>query len=69
LNRRQLMQLLEVLMSSVNSDKVPVELGWRVWSAYKNNDFSNRRAYRDLVKACMMCEPEKTKKVLRGGRG
>jgi hypothetical protein len=58
--------LLEVLMSSVNLNRVPVELGWAVAKAYLERGLSTRDGFRVLVKACRLCEPEKTSKVLRG---
>ncbi len=58
--------LLEVLMSSVNLNRVPVELGWAVAKAYLEGSLSTRDGFRTLVKACRLCEPEKTSKVLGG---
>ncbi len=58
--------LLEVLMSSVNLNRVPVELGWAVAKAYLEGSLSTRDGFRTLVKACRLCEPEKTSRVLGG---
>jgi hypothetical protein len=43
--------LLEVLMSSVNLNRVPVELGWAVAKAYLERGLSTRDGFRVLVKA------------------
>jgi len=60
--------LLEVLMSSVNLNDVPVELGWTVAKVYFEGSLSTRKALRLLARACRLCEPEKTARVLRGER-
>ncbi|MEM4281006.1 MAG: hypothetical protein QW470_02480 [Candidatus Caldarchaeum sp.] len=58
--------LLEILMSSVNSSRVPPELGWAVWEMFRKNRLDKPDGFKVLVKACKHCEPEKTAKVLRG---
>ncbi|MEM0349283.1 MAG: hypothetical protein QXD24_03780 [Candidatus Caldarchaeum sp.] len=64
--RRITEQLLEVLMSSVNSNLVLPELGWRVFEYFVNHQLSSEQGFQILVKACRTCEPEKTRLALRG---
>ncbi len=69
MNRKRKAELLmEVLMSSVNLNKVPVELGWSVWHAFTTNKLASRDGLKILIKACKCCEQEKTSKVLKGER-
>ncbi|MEM2095960.1 MAG: hypothetical protein QXX19_03875 [Candidatus Caldarchaeum sp.] len=65
--KRQAEKLLEVLMSSVNLDKVPPELGWSVWRMFVSGEIYSESGLRLLARACRLCEPEKTRRVLRGG--
>lgn len=58
--------LLEVLMSSVNCNKVHPELGWAVWHSFVNNRLDKPDGFKALVRVCQQCEPEKTAKVLKG---
>ncbi len=64
--RRKAEVLMEVLMSSVNLNKVPVELGWSVWRAFTTNKLTLGDGWKILIKACKYCEPSKTSRVLKG---
>ncbi|MDW7978266.1 MAG: hypothetical protein RMH74_05630 [Candidatus Caldarchaeum sp.] len=65
-SRKRADLLLEVLMSSVNLDKVPLDLGWSVWRLFSSGEIYSSKGVRILIKACRLCEPDKTKRVLRG---
>ncbi|MEM0441454.1 MAG: hypothetical protein QXF45_05980 [Candidatus Caldarchaeum sp.] len=64
--KQQVEQLLEVLMSSVNSNSVPPMLGWLIFEAFMTNRLSRKRQFKLLVKACRLSEPDKTKRALKG---
>lgn len=64
--RRVAEQLLEVLMSSVNSNLVPPELGWELFGYFVEDELWHGKGFRVLLKACRICEPEKTQRALRG---
>lgn len=60
-------QLLEVLMSSVNLNAVPPDLGWKVFEKFLADELEDDDGFRVLLRACRKCEPEKTKSALKGG--
>ncbi|MEM0383560.1 MAG: hypothetical protein QXS57_05095 [Candidatus Caldarchaeum sp.] len=66
-DRKRAEKLLEVLMSSVNLDKVPPVLGWLVWRSFVSGRIYSKTGVRLLARACRLCEPDKTRRVLRGG--
>ncbi|MCS7109840.1 MAG: hypothetical protein NZ956_00015 [Candidatus Caldarchaeum sp.] len=67
MKRREIVeQLFEVLMSSVNSNAVPPQLGWRVFEKFYSQEIYDDEGFRLLVKACRLCEPEKTALALKG---
>lgn len=64
--KQQIEQLLEILMSSVNSNSIPPQLGWLVFEAFMAGRLGGKKEFRLLVKACKLSEPEKTNRALKG---
>ncbi|MEM1945511.1 MAG: hypothetical protein QW614_04320 [Candidatus Caldarchaeum sp.] len=64
--KKTVSMLLEVLMSSVNSNNVPPKLGWAVWNSFLTNRLDKPYGFKSLVRACRLCEPDKTTKLLKG---
>ena len=56
--------LLDVLLSSVNPEKVDDRLGWRLAELAKADKLSTREGLDLLLRAVKACEPEKLRDVV-----
>ena len=59
LARRDVNFLLDILLSSVNPEKVDDDLGWRIAESCKMEKLYTRSGRLLLLKAVKLCEPEK----------
>lgn len=58
--------LLEVVLSTVNAEAVPDEVGWRVAEAARAGRLSEPEELGHLIYAASLAEPSKVERVLRG---
>ncbi|MEM1583951.1 MAG: hypothetical protein QXF28_02060 [Nitrososphaerota archaeon] len=57
-------ELLDILLSSVNLEMVPDDVGWKINKAYREGGFSRDELIGELVYAVSIAEPAKFKKIL-----
>ena len=58
--------LLDILLSSVNPEKVDDSLGWKIAENIKDGKLFTRNVTRLLRKAVILCEPDKLRRINRG---
>jgi hypothetical protein len=61
-------KLLDVLIATLYADRIPREMGRRIADMYQSGEIWSLKGFRLLRKACMLTEPDKTKRVLRIGK-
>ncbi|MCS7126502.1 MAG: hypothetical protein NZ929_06310 [Aigarchaeota archaeon] len=57
--------LLDILLSSVNLENVPDEVGWRITEAYREGKMHDLQIFRELAYAISIAEPSKFTKILK----
>jgi len=66
-DRRKLIDgILEIVLSSPNSDLVPDEVGWKISNKFRSRKLYNLDGFKLLLQAANTCEPIKLKKFLEG---
>ena len=66
-DRRKLVDgILEIVLSSPNSDLVPDEVGWKISSKFRSGKLYDLDGFKLLLQAANTCEPIKLKKFLEG---
>jgi len=59
-------ELLEVILSTVNAEMVPDEVGWKVMEAARAGKLSEPMELAHLLYAVSLAEPSKLERILRG---
>jgi len=57
-------ELLDILLSSVNLEMVPDNVGWRVNQAYRDGKLIEDEFLRDLAYAVSIAEPAKFRRIV-----
>lgn len=57
-------ELLDILLSSVNLEMVPDDVGWKINEAYRQGRVSRDELIRELAYAVSIAEPGKFNKIL-----
>jgi len=57
-------ELLDILLSSVNLEMVPDDVGWRVNQAYRDGKLIEDEFLRDLAYAVSIAEPAKFRRIV-----
>ena len=66
-DRRKLVDgILEIVLSSPNSDLVPDEVGWKISSKFRSGKLYDLDGFKLILQAANACEPIKLKKFLEG---
>ncbi|MEM3096114.1 MAG: hypothetical protein QXV62_03850 [Nitrososphaerota archaeon] len=58
--------LLDILVGSLNTNRIPLKMGWKLVELYQQHRLESRDGLRLLRRACMISEPEKTRAVPSG---
>ncbi|MEN2975186.1 MAG: hypothetical protein ABDH32_06390 [Candidatus Caldarchaeales archaeon] len=66
--RKLVEELLDILISSVNLENVPDDVGWRIVEAYRSGRLYDHQTIRDLGYAVSLAEPSKLAKILKESR-
>jgi len=57
-------ELLDVLLSSVNLEMVPDDLGWRINQAYRDGKLIEDEFLKELAYAVSIAEPAKFRRII-----
>lgn len=57
-------ELLDILLSSVNLEMVPDDIGWRINEAYRKSKLSEDEFLRELAHAVSIAEPAKFRRIV-----
>ena len=58
--------ILEIVLSSPNSDLVPDEVGWKISNKFRSGKLYDLDGFKLILQAANACEPIKLKKFLEG---
>ena len=58
--------ILEIVLSSPNSDLVPDEVGWKISNKFRSGKLYDLDGFKLLLEAANACEPVKLRKFLEG---
>jgi len=61
--RKKLDEVFDILLSSVNPERVPDKIGWELAYLAKEDKLYSRKGMLLLIKAASLCEPEKMRKI------
>ena len=68
-DRRKLVDgILEIVLSSPNSDLVSDEVGWKISEKFRSGKLYDLYGFKLLLEAADRCEPVKLKRLLEGIR-
>ncbi|MCL7402549.1 MAG: hypothetical protein LZ168_07185 [Thaumarchaeota archaeon] len=57
-------ELLDILLSSVNLEMVPDDVGWRINQAYRGGKLTEEEILRELAYAVSIAEPAKFRRII-----